>query len=261
MKPKSTSWDNVASWYQNLLKYGRGTYQHDVILPNILRLLAPKAGQKILDIGCGPGFFARAFAQAGADVAGVDISEELIAFAKQEVPQAKFFVCSADNITPVTDGTNDAATIILSLQNIENITGVFAQCRRVLKSGGRLLIVLNHPAFRVPKQSSWEFDEKNNAQYRRLDSYLSEARAKIDMHPGLSAVAGAKADDDHGIHTWSFHRPLQVYFKLLHKHGFAVMRLEEWIGNRAGPRGQRFAASERARKEFPLFLFLEAKLL
>jgi hypothetical protein len=71
------------------------------------------------------------------------------------------------------------------------------------------------------------------------------------MHPG----------DDPEEMTVSFHRPLQLYFKALNKAGFAVARLEEWISNRQGPKGRKFAASEQARKEIPLFLMMEAVLL
>lgn len=250
-KPVKTSWGKVAPWYHNLLKAKSGTYQHDVILPNLLRLLAPKKGQTILDLACGSGFFAREFAKSGAQVTGIDIAPELIAFAKKEIPNVDFFVASADRIPMVKSKTVDAVTIILSLQNIENMAGVLAECARVLKPHGRLLLVMNHPTFRVPKESGWDWDDEKHIQYRRIEKYLSEARVKIEMHPG----------DDPSIHTWSFHRPLQAYFKALHKAGFAVTKLEEWIGNRQGPKGKTFAALEQARKEIPLFLCLEARVV
>jgi SAM-dependent methyltransferase len=247
-KKQTTSWGNVALWYHTLLKNPKGTYQHDVILPNILRLLGAEKGNAILDVACGSGFFAREFAKTGAQVFGTDISSELIAFAKHEVPGVAFSVAPADAMSFVKEKSMDAVTIILAIQNIENMAGVFAECSRVLKPKGRLLIVLNHPAFRVPKASEWGWDEEHLAQYRRVDAYLSDARVKIDMHPG----------DDPSIHTWSFHRPLQTYMKALQKQGFCLARMEEWISNRQGPKGRKFAASERARKEIPLFLFLEA---
>src|SRR3989338_7911676 len=250
MLQKQTSWSPVASWYHELIKSGKGTYQHDVILPNILRLLNPKKDQTILDLACGPGFFAREFRKSGAKVIGIDISPELIAFAKKEVRDVEFFVASADAIPMVKEKSVDVVTIILSLQNIENMAGVFAECQRVLKSRGRLFLVLNHPAFRIPKASEWGWDEQRGVQYRRLDNYLSEARAKIEMHPG----------DDPSVYTWSFHRPLQVYMKALAKQGFCISRMEEWISNRQGPKGKRFAASEHARKEIPLFLGLEERI-
>ncbi len=252
-KQPSTSWGNVAEWYDDLLETEKDTYQSAVILPNLLRLLSVKKGQKILDLACGQGFFSRAFAKEGASVTGVDVAEELIRratahAAKEKIKNLSFAVASADHIPLVASGSIDTVTVILSLQNIADCGSVFAECARALKNNGRLLLVLNHPAFRVPKMSEWGWDEQKNIQYRRTDGYLSESRVQISMHPG----------DNPKEKTISFHRPLQYYFKALQKHGFAVVRLEEWISHRQGPKGRKFAASERARKEFPLFLFLEA---
>jgi ubiquinone/menaquinone biosynthesis C-methylase UbiE len=188
-------------------------------------------------------------AERGAAVIGADIAPELIALAKKEIPSVQFIVASAERIAGVADRSMDAVAIILAIQNMEKPREVFAECARVLKPGGRLLLVLNHPAFRVPHGSEWGWDEERGVQYRRIDAYMSESRAKIEMHPG----------DDPTAHTWSFHRPLQVFFKALATSGFAVTKLEEWLSNRQGPKGRKFAASERARKEIPLFLFLEAR--
>ena len=105
-------------------------------------------------------------------------------------------------------------------------------------------------AFRVPKNSNWDFDEKKKIQYRRVDAYLSEMTIPIDMNPGQT----------NSKKTISFHRSFQYYFKLLSKNGFAVSRLEEWISNKKSQKGPRGAAEDKARKEFPLFLFLEAKI-
>ncbi len=255
---KNTSWGNVAEWYDDLLEAdppaGGGTYQKDVILPNIVRLLdSPPAGGKgetILDVGCGQGFFAREFLKKGANVIGVDVALELIALAKKNVPSATFHVASADAMPFVKTASVDVATTILVLQNIENVDGVFAECSRVLKPYGRLLIVMNHPAFRIPQHSSWGWEE-SKTQYRRIDEYLSESRTQIQMHPGANPTAT----------TVSFHRPLQWYVKLLAKHGFAVTRLEEWISNKKSQKGPRQKVEDTARKEIPLFLFLEARIL
>ncbi len=258
---QTTSWGNVAEWYKELLEQGKGTYQHDIILPNLLRLLDIKKGEQVLDLGCGPGFFAREFAKKGAEVLGTDISPEFIKIAnsyreKQGTKCLTFGVASADKVPMVKSGTIDTVTVILAIQNIENMAGVFKEAARVLKpfdpaqgKGGRILLVLNHPAFRVPKASDWGWDEEKGIQYRRIDKYLSEAKVGIQMHPGENPEEM----------TVSFHRPLQLYFKALNKAGFAVTRLEEWESNRQGPKGRKFAASEKARKEIPLFLFLEAR--
>ena len=57
----------------------------------------------------------------------------------------------------------------------------------------------------------------------------------------------------------SYHRPLQLYMKELAKHGFVLAGLEEWISHRLSEKGPRAKAEDRARKEFPLFLMLNAR--
>lgn len=250
-KTVNTSWDKVAPWYDDLLETGGDTYQTKVILPNLVRLLGDTKNKKILDLGCGQGFFSRAFANLGAEVTGVDISKELIVLAgKNSDGKAKFFVASADKL-PFQEKFFNIVVCVLALQNIENFSGAVEEAARVLVPAGRFLIILNHPAFRIPKQSSWEFDSKQNIQYRRVDAYLSESRAEIIMNPG-------KGGDKK---TLSFHRSLQVYFKVLAKNGFVVTRLEEWISNKESANGPKKEAEDRARKEFPLFLGLEAVLI
>ncbi len=108
---------------------------------------------------------------------------------------------------------------------------------------------MNHPAFRVPKRSDWDFDETDQTQYRRIGKYLSAFETKIDMHPGKRG----------NIQTISYHRSLQDYAKALAKEGFAISKLEEWISHKKSERGLRQKAEDIARKEIPLFLMLEAK--
>lgn len=247
-KPTNTSWNSVAGWYDDLLESGAGTYQSELILPNTLRLLALKKGEQALDLGCGQGFFSRELFKTGAEVTGVDLSPRLIAFAKERSPRGiRFGVSPADNLPFLKDASFDAVLCILAIQNMKNPAGVFSESCRVLKSGGRMLVVMNHPAFRIPKRSAWGFDDTKKIQYRRVDEYISESAAEIEVHPG-SAVS---------TKTLSFHRPLQFYFKALHKAGLLVRRLEEWTSQKKSEPGPRTDAENKARREFPLFLALE----
>lgn len=294
MKRKNTSWGHVAHWYNALLNE-EGTYHKEVILPNLLRLMDLKPDETVLDLACGQGFFTREFAKFAAKAIGVDISPELIAIARelsgygqspshgstprpsrdpqQEFPprsgpgsgnrarpvgpkqgaftggQIEYVVSSADNLDFLPAESVDKAALVLALGNIENVRGVFIELRRVLRPPGAAYIVLNHPAFRIPRLSSWGWDEKARILYRRLDRYMSESTCKIQMHPG------AQPD----VYTITFHRPLQWYFKHLTNSGFCVTRLEEWISNRKSQPGPRAEAENTARKEFPLFLFIEAR--
>ncbi len=285
---QNTSWGGVSGWYDELLTKQEGTYQKDLILPNLLRLLAPKPGEAVLDLACGQGFFSREIEKTGAKVIGADIAKELIAIAERNMqedirrstPQkpvkpVEFHVAPSDKLTFCPTASVDKVIIILALQNIENIAGTLEECNRVLKINGKLIIVLNHPAFRIPKHSSWQWDADGGSgagqgeakadmlargaaprphsgkQFRRVDAYMSEIRERIEMNPGEGRASSKKF-------TVSFHRPLQVYFKAFAKAGFAVSRLEEWVSHKRSVAGGRAEEENRIRKEIPMFLFLEA---
>lgn len=64
-KKDTTSWGKEAQWYRAHLQE-EDTYHAKVILPNLLRLIDPQKGQRVLEIGCGEGFFARELAKKEA---------------------------------------------------------------------------------------------------------------------------------------------------------------------------------------------------
>lgn len=248
---KQTSWGEVADWYDDMLEKSEDTYQSKVIMPNLLRILDPKPNMKVLDVACGQGYFTSAFVENGCQALGCDISSELISKATSNNPKVEFFVSPSDQFSSKTNDL-DCITIILALQNIEKLQETFLECAKSLKRGGRLIFVLNHPAFRNPGKTIWAFDDKQGKQYRRIDSYMSESSIKINMTPG-------EKDDKKIKYTYSFHRPLQIYFKALSKAGFSVIRLEEWISHKKSEKGPRQAEEDRIRKEIPIFLAIEAK--
>lgn len=78
---------------------------------------------------------------------------------------------------------------------------------------------------------------------------MSENKIKMDMNPGEKNIKNKK-------YTYSFHRPLQFYFKLFSNAGLSVSRLEEWISSRNSV-GKNSERENIARKEFPLFMCVE----
>jgi SAM-dependent methyltransferase len=245
---KDTSWGKVADWYDDLVT-DPDSYQTAVILPNVMRVLALKEGERVCDIGCGQGFFSRAVVASGATVLGVDISAELIALAEKRMHEGlSYRVLSAEKLEGILEASFDTVLCVLALQNMRDSSSALSEMSRILKPGGRAVVVLNHPCFRIPKRSSWGFDESSGIQYRRIDGYLSETVVDIDMEPGKGGA---------GVHTVSFHRPLQLYVKQCVKQGLMVRRLEEWNSHRESQLGPRQLAEDTARREIPLFLCLE----
>lgn len=240
-----------ARWYDAVVGEGGSQYQEQLIFPGALRLLSLKRGEQLLDVACGQGAFVRLTAQAGAAVTGVDLSPELIRLAKErsKAVAARFMVGDARSLGERLKGvTFDAAVCLLAIQNMEPIEPVCAGLSVLLKPRGRLVLVLNHPAFRIPRQSEWGWDEARKIAYRRVDRYLSPLEIPIQTHPGSRP----------GMTTWSFHRPLQSYVMALTEAGFVINALEEWASQRTSQPGPRARAENRARAEFPLFLALRA---
>ncbi|MFA6608790.1 MAG: methyltransferase domain-containing protein [Candidatus Paceibacterota bacterium] len=251
-----TSWGGVADWYDKHLEKDDDTYHTKVIFPNLIRILGDVTGKNILDLACGQGIFSQQLSEKGANVTGVDIGKELIAIAeeknKETKNKVKYFTTKSDDLYMLKDKTFDIVVCILALQNIEELQNTINEASRVLVVGGKLIVVLNHPAFRNPKQTYWGYNEKDNVQYRRVDEYMSESHVRIDMTPG--SVKDKKF-------TVSFHRPLQVYIKALTKNSLVVTRLEEWISHRESERGTRKKAEDKSRKEIPLFMCIEVMKL
>jgi len=117
----------------------------------------------------------------------------------------------------------------------------------LLRDGGRVVLLLTHPCFRVPRQSGWGWDAERKLRYRRIDRYLSPYAAPMKPHPG-----------DRG-RTWSFHRPLQDYINPLATANLLVDQLREVPSDRRIVDGPFARAEEAAEREIPLFLGLRAR--
>jgi len=238
----------VAAWYDALVGETGSEYHREVVLPGVLKLLVPQPTESVLDVACGQGVLCRILNQQGVKVTGVDSAAELVRLARQRSePGIAYHVGDARELPFLRDATFDAAACVLAIQNIHPVEGVFLNAARVLRPGGRFVVVMMHPCFRGPKFSSWGW-EASKTQYRRVDRYLLPRKEPIFTHPGQKT----------GEYTWTFHRPLQMYFRAIRAAGMLVDALEEWPSHKMSEPGPRAAAENTARKEIPMFLALRA---
>jgi ubiquinone/menaquinone biosynthesis C-methylase UbiE len=239
------NWDSSEGWYSSCVGEKGHYYHQTVVLPNALRLLGKM--DSLLDLGCGQGVLARKVAKE-VEYCGADLSKALIQTAQRMTPGKEFVVADVTQELPIQKKDFDRACFLLSLQNMENGEGAILTASRHLKKRGKLLIVMNHPCFRIPRQSSWGIDEKMKLQYRRLNVYMSEQKIPIQTNPGKKEESEA---------TYSYHHPLSEYFVWLKKGKFAVLSIEEWCSDKKSE-GSKAKMEDRARKEFPLFMAILA---
>lgn len=253
-KIKDTSWNKVATWYDKSVGQDGHYYHEHIVIPGVLRLLDLKNEDSLLDLACGQGVLSRKIKPIKKYL-GLDLSKDLIKFAKEHNRQNnhEFMVCDLSKILQPRTEKFDKATIILALQNIELANNVIKNAANCLKKGGRLVIVLNHPCFRIPRQSSWQTDIKNKQQQRVLNRYLSPLKIPIDMNPS------EKNQEQNKKITWSFHNSLQDYSQMLSENGFLIEKIEEWSSDKESM-GKMARMENRARSEFPLFMAISAQL-
>lgn len=109
------------------------------LLAAIADQMKPSRSDILLDAGCGEGFYLGSLArQAGLDAHGVDISIPAVHAAAGRYPECEWIVANADRFIPYSDGSFSAVMSITARMNA-------LEFRRVLRSGGRLLVAIPGP--------------------------------------------------------------------------------------------------------------------
>ncbi len=105
-------------------------------------------GERVLDLGCGAGRFVRALADAGADPVGVELAEGALERARLNVPGAEFL--RMDDEIPLEDSSVDLVWCSEVLEHVPDTAALLSETRRVLRTGGRLL--LTTPSHDLPRR-------------------------------------------------------------------------------------------------------------
>jgi len=115
-----------------------------------------KGTKDILSVGCGPAIIEAGFAEQGFNVSGLDISKEAL---EQAPDSIRTVAGSAENMV-FTDSCFDAVIYIASIQFIENYKQAIRETARVLRAGGKLLVMLLNPGSEFFKEKA-----RNPASY------------------------------------------------------------------------------------------------
>lgn len=246
---KETSWEKSSRWYDTHMKNDGGYNHRELILPRLIQLMNLKPSDAVLDLGCGQGILARHLPDKTRYL-GLDSSKSLVQMAQQKDPCKEHSYVHHDVTRSIeTKLSFSHAVFLLSLQNIAKPLDALIHTAAVLEKGGQLILVLNHPCFRIPKYSSWEFLPDHMGQYRRIDRYQNAFRVEIQMNP---------SKQERSPTTLSFHRSLSEYSQLLKQAGFYIEELQEICSNKKSY-GKAAKSENFARKEIPLFLVISAR--
>ncbi|QIG39756.1 bifunctional demethylmenaquinone methyltransferase/2-methoxy-6-polyprenyl-1,4-benzoquinol methylase UbiE [Microbacterium sp. 4R-513] len=164
------------------------------------RAVAPRKGQRILDLAAGTGASSVSLAKSGADVVAADFSPGMIAEGRRRhrgIPNLSFVEADATAL-PFGDGEFDAVTMSFGLRNVNEPKKALAELLRVTKPGGRLVIC----EFSKPPSPSF------NGLYRFYNDRILPTVAKA-----VSSNAEAYDYLNESIKDWPDQRTLSAWIR------------------------------------------------
>jgi ubiquinone/menaquinone biosynthesis C-methylase UbiE len=151
--PSPTRWrpfDEAAATYDDWFKMPLGAFADQVERHAIFKLLAPQAGELILDIGCGTGRYARELARRGTRAIGVDPSMGMLAVAQAARASGRghqtaahpdpSYIRAAGEALPFRSGTFDGVVIVTTLEFATDPDALLSEAVRVSRAGGRVVV-------------------------------------------------------------------------------------------------------------------------
>jgi SAM-dependent methyltransferase len=148
---KSDPWPSLGNWWLEELS-GDPAYEEEVY-PLLLDLVAPKPGEVVLDIGCGDGRVMAKLAETGAQVVGCDFNRLLLRSARSVGPVVG---ARLPRLSWARRGFFNKAVVGLVLEHLPDEQVFFQEAAAVVRAGGSMAMVINHPVWTAPESSPME---------------------------------------------------------------------------------------------------------
>lgn len=178
------------------------------------KMLPDFHGKRVLDIGCGFGWHCSyAAAQGAACVLGTDISQNMLAVAKEKntFPNVEYRQVAMEDM----DFAENSFDVVISSLALHYTPDFEEICRRVgkcLAPGGYFVFSAEHPVFTAQGMQDWCYDENGNRSHWPVDNYFTEGRRDA-VFLGEPVV--------------KYHKTLTTYLSTLLKTGFCITGIVE----------------------------------
>jgi ubiquinone/menaquinone biosynthesis C-methylase UbiE len=182
--------------------------------PAIQRLLPEVRGKRIVDLGCGFGWFARwAMSQGAASVLGIDLSENMLSRARTETadPGVRYLRADLESLE-LPEEAFDLAYSSLALHYVEDFGRLIGGVFRALVSGGHFVFSIEHPIYMASTCPGWIATQDGGRTWP-VDHY---------------AVEGPRVTEWLAEDVQKQHRTLSTTLNTLIGAGFTIRRVLEW---------------------------------
>jgi len=175
---------SIKEWYnQKHLKYGNSAWRPYEAYSIFLKLLKPVSSKKLLDVGCGTGFFLRTAAENGLETYGVDISAQAVKLSKQNSPSSNIKEVNDENL-PFHNGFFDYVCCLGALEHFVDMDKGVKEFKRTAKPSAKFLIIVpnvNYIYWKITGKLGTEQQEINERLYplKQWKSYFENHGFKI----------------------------------------------------------------------------------
>lgn len=210
--------------------------------PALRALLPDVRGLRVLDLGCGFGWFCRwARQQGAARVLGIDVSEKMLARARADTDDPAIAYTRADmEHVALSPASFDLVYSSLAFHYVEGLDRLLGGVHRAIVPGGHLVFSVEHPIYTAPTDPGWSVDAAGRKTWP-VDRYLDE---------------GPRSTDWLTTGVIKQHRSIATYINMLLGLQFDITRVEEWGPTEAQVASRPALADERQR---PPFLLVAAR--
>jgi ubiquinone/menaquinone biosynthesis C-methylase UbiE len=210
--------------------------------PAIRALLPDLGGKRVVDLGCGFGWFARWARQHGAaHVLGLDLSENMIGRARTDTSDAgiDYEIADLEQIE-LPESSFDFAYSSLALHYIADLERLVKTVQRSLRPGASFIFTIEHPIYMAPAHAGW-MPDGDGRKIWPIDRYSVEGPRRTDwLAKGVIKQ----------------HRTLGTTLNTLIGAGFAIRHVQEWA-----PTAEQIAANPDLAEEVerPMILIVSAQ--
>jgi len=198
--------DDLAAWW--IGEVASDPAYVEQVIPLAMGLIEAAPDQCWLDLGCGEGQMMRALSAAGVRVVGCDVSSSLAARAAID---GDAVVARLPDLDWLGEATVEGAYAVLVLEHLDEIDGLFAACARVVRPGGGMAVVLNHPVM-TAEGSTPVVDPDDGEVLWRWGDYFG---------------AGSTSEPAVGGEVIFHHRSMAVLLNAASAAGWSLVRVEE----------------------------------
>ena len=182
--------------------------------PRLCVLLPGLRGRRVLDLGCGFGWFCRWAAEEGAaQVVGIDASENMLARARSmSIGAVVTYQCADMETVELPEGAFDLVYSSLALHYVEDFAGLVAKVHRTLKAEGHFVFSIEHPIYMAAEHPDWIVDAKGSRVWPVNHYFMEGSRVTDWLTKGVVKQ----------------HRTVGTTLNALIGQGFRLTHVEEW---------------------------------